>query len=109
MLPGSILSLVNWLLDCYIYYLTHPCQFHDLLKKPILLLNKIMLNPFTSALLYLAKHENKGRQKTLFIYIIINFSVRFNYLEESIVISTYFIAPNFAFLSLFRAVAFLLK
>ena len=60
LLPGSILSLVNWLLDCTLYYLDHSCQFPELRKKPVVLSNKILSNPFTAALLYLSKHENKG-------------------------------------------------
>jgi mediator of RNA polymerase II transcription subunit 24 len=61
MIAGSVLSLAHWLLQCYHHHsLGHNTTDNsELLTKPANLLDHMLRKDFTTAMLYLAKHEQK--------------------------------------------------
>uniref|UniRef100_A0A1B6DIW1 Mediator of RNA polymerase II transcription subunit 24 n=1 Tax=Clastoptera arizonana TaxID=38151 RepID=A0A1B6DIW1_9HEMI len=61
-LAGAVLSLANWLLQCYHYALVNSDNTSgELLNKPVAILELMLKCDFVTALLYLAKNEdNKG-------------------------------------------------
>ncbi|XP_075220202.1 mediator complex subunit 24 isoform X2 [Lycorma delicatula] len=59
-LAGAILSLVHWLLQCYYHGLTNNTDYSSqLMEKPAAILHQMLMCDFTTAMLYLAKHEDK--------------------------------------------------
>lgn len=61
MIAGAVLSLAHWLLQCYHHALQagNADTFPDMLTKPANILDLILSRDFTTAMLYLAKHEHK--------------------------------------------------
>lgn len=61
MIAGSVLSLTRWLLQCYHHTLKTNSfdSSPDMLVKPANILDHMLKRDFTTAMLYLAKHEHK--------------------------------------------------
>lgn len=66
LLAAAVLSIVHWLLQCYLYTLTkmpqnNPMmtQTFDLIEKPASILKQMLSSDFLCAMMYLAKHDDK--------------------------------------------------
>jgi hypothetical protein len=65
-----VLSLVHWLLQCYHHAATNlPETTNDMLQKPAAILNNMLNCNFLTAMLYLAKHDDKGNGYYYIIWI----------------------------------------
>lgn len=69
LLAAACLSIVHWLLQCYSYALTKVSQVpplapqpSELMDKPAYLLKELLASDFICAMLYSAKHDNKGKK-----------------------------------------------
>ncbi|KAL1122381.1 hypothetical protein AAG570_003786 [Ranatra chinensis] len=59
-LASSVLSLAHWLLQCYYHAVTTvPEQNNEMLQKPAKILHNMLNCNFLTAMLYLAKHDDK--------------------------------------------------
>ncbi|XP_014254037.1 mediator of RNA polymerase II transcription subunit 24 [Cimex lectularius] len=58
-LASAILSLVHWLLQCYHHALTNSEPVNEMLQKPSAILHYMLNCDFLTAMLYLAKHDDK--------------------------------------------------
>lgn len=59
-LAGAVLSLSHWLLQCYLHALNNNQEStSEMLSKPIAILDQLLKCDFTTAMLYLAKHDDK--------------------------------------------------
>jgi len=66
LLAAAVLSIVHWLLQCYLHALTKTPQNNPLipnsneLDKPASILQQILNSDFMCAMIYLAKYDDKG-------------------------------------------------
>jgi len=67
LLAAAVLSIVHWLLQCYLYTLTkvpqsNPLAPHpnELIDKPASILQQMLNSDFLCAMMYLAKYDDKG-------------------------------------------------
>ena len=72
LLAAACLSIVHWLLQCYHCALTKAPQGNplapqpsELMDKPAHLLKELLASDFICAMLYSAKHDNKGKKNNL--------------------------------------------
>ncbi|KAK0084500.1 hypothetical protein PV325_006922 [Microctonus aethiopoides] len=66
LLAAAVLSIVHWLLQCYLYTLTKMpqnnsliTQTFDLIEKPASILKQMLSSDFLCAMMYLAKYDDK--------------------------------------------------
>ncbi|XP_050463769.1 mediator of RNA polymerase II transcription subunit 24-like isoform X1 [Cataglyphis hispanica] len=66
LLAAAVLSIVYWLLQCYLHALTkvpqsHPLTLHsnELIDKPASILQQVLNSDFLCAMMYLAKYDDK--------------------------------------------------
>lgn len=67
LLAASVLSIVHWLLQCYLHTLTKmpqvnsvPTHTFELIDKPASILKQMLSSDFIYAMMYLAKHDDRG-------------------------------------------------
>lgn len=76
LLAAAVLSIVHWLLQCYLHTLTKMPQSSpltpqptELMDKPASILKQMLSSDFLCAMMYLAKYDDKGnREAALYSY-----------------------------------------
>lgn len=68
LLAAAVLSVVHWLLQCYLHALSKAPQNNplipqpsELIDKPASILKEMLNSNFICAMMYLAKHDDKGK------------------------------------------------
>lgn len=72
LLAASVLSIMHWLLQCYLQAVAKAPQSNplgpqpsELMERPANILRELLNSDFICAMLYLAKHDDKGKSRVL--------------------------------------------
>jgi len=85
LLAAAVLSIVHWLLQCYLHTLTktpqsNPLTPHpsELIDKPASILQQMLNSDFLCAMMYLAKYDDKGMIKADAFKFFIQYNINTN-------------------------------